>query len=551
MDEQRLIGGSDEVLDQLERMVRRDRNHPSIILWSLGNEEPLESSEVGGRMAATMQRAIKRLDPTRPTTFAGNNGSDYDGINAVVDVRGWNYTRMGSTDEYHKDHPKQPIVGSEEASTIGTRGIYEVDRERGYLTAYDIHQPGWGKLAEEWWTYAVARPFFAGAFVWTGFDYRGEPTPYGWPCISSHFGIIDTCGFPKDNFYYYQAWWTDKPVVHLLPHWNWAGKEGKEIDVWCHSNCDKVELLLNGKSLGAKEMKRNSHLEWKVPYEPGTLEARGFTGGKLVATDKRETAGPPAKLLLTPDRTKIDADGDDVSMVAVSVLDAQGRPMPVADNLIRFEVSPNARIIGVGNGDPSSHEADKYFADTLMRNVGGWRMKLVNGTTNRPETKPEFDDSAWDEVSVTAHPDGPLQPNQAAVYRTTIDIAEGEHWRTLSIGRIDDLGWVYLNGKKLGETTDWQRGYSFDVSSALHPGKNVLAVVVQNQAGPGGLTMGVSLSAETTPQWKRRAFNGLCMVIVQSSRKAGHISLTAASAGLETATATIEAGACKPRPSVP
>ncbi|HVP11825.1 MAG TPA: beta-galactosidase GalA, partial [Phycisphaerae bacterium] len=238
MDEQRLIGSSAEILGQARRLVLRDRNHPSVILWSIGNEEPIQGSPAGKRIAQSMIRIIKQLDPTRPVTYACNGGNVYEGINEVVDVRGFNYFNISDIDKYHREHAEQALIGTEEASTVSTRGEYVVDRERGYLTAYDRHKPGWGALAHEWMQFYMTRPFLAGGFAWTGFDYRGEPTPYGWPCISSHFGIMDTCGFPKDLYYYYQAWWTDEPVLHLFPHWNWAGKEGQPVDVWCFTNAD-------------------------------------------------------------------------------------------------------------------------------------------------------------------------------------------------------------------------------------------------------------------------------------------------------------------------
>ena len=199
----------------------------------------------------------------------------------------------------------------------------------------------------------------AGVFVWIGIDYRGEPTPYSWPCINSHYGIMDTCCFPKDSYYYYKAWWSDETVLHIFPHWNWAGREGEEIDVWCYSNCDEVELFVNGKSQGRKNMVRNSHLEWKVKYEPGMLEAKGYKDGQQVSVKKVETTGEPAQLELTADRLKIRADNEDVAMVTVAVLDEQGRIVPVADNEVTFGISRNAKISGVGNGNPSSHEPDK------------------------------------------------------------------------------------------------------------------------------------------------------------------------------------------------
>ncbi len=268
-------------------------------------------------------------------------------------------------------------MGTETASTVSTRGIYANDKTRGYVEAYDTQFPPWATTAESWWTTYAARPFLAGGFVWTGFDYRGEPTPYGWPCINSHFGIMDTCGFPKDNFYYYQAWWGTTPVVHLFPHWNWPGMEGQEIRVWVHSNAEQVELFLNGRSLGRQAVKPNTHLEWRVAYQPGTLEARGYRNGKLLATDTRETTGAPARIVLAPDRPAIDADGEDVSVVEVRVVDAQGRTVPVANDEIEFTLSGNGRLIGLGNGDPSDHGADK---GTVRRVFNGLAVAIVQAT---------------------------------------------------------------------------------------------------------------------------------------------------------------------------
>jgi beta-galactosidase len=358
MDETRMMSSSPEGLSQLERMVRRDRNHPSVILWSLGNEEPMQSTDHGEWNTATMKRLVRSLDPTRPCTAAMNNGWG-KGVSKVVDVQGFNYFHHGDADKFHATFPAMPCIGSEEASAFSTRGVYENDKARAWLSAYDVNKPGYGSTAEEWWTYYAARLFLAGGFVWTGFDYRGEPSPYNWPSINSQFGFIDSCGFPKDTFYYYQAWWTEKPMLHIFPHWNWAGKEGQEISVWAHSNCEEVELFLNGKSLGKKPMPRLSHLEWKVKFEPGTLSAQGFNGAKSVIEDKVETTGAPAALKLTTDRSKINADAEDVSLVTVAIVDAQGRVVPIADNDASFELDGPGEIIGVGNGDPSSHEPDK------------------------------------------------------------------------------------------------------------------------------------------------------------------------------------------------
>jgi beta-galactosidase len=374
MDEHREMGWDAERLDQIRRLVMRDRNHPSVFMWSIGNEEGIQTSPLGASIALAEQDLFHSLDPTRPCTEAMNSGWG-QGLSNVIDVQGFNYLRQGggggargsvptsvdgytAMDRFHANFPSKPSIGTEEASTLSTRGQYADDATKSFETAYDLDNPRWGCTAEQWWPYYLKRPWVCGAFVWTGFDYRGEPTPYRWPAVSSQFGIMDTCGFPKDIFYYYQANWTTKPMVHLLPHWNWAGKEGTPIDVWCFSNVDTVNLMLNGKDLGSQKVNMLSHENWKVPYAPGTLEARGFKDGKLVASDKVETTGAPAKVSLIPDRTTIDADGRDISLVTVAVTDDQGRNVPTADNLIKFSIT-GGKLIGVGNGDPASHEPDK------------------------------------------------------------------------------------------------------------------------------------------------------------------------------------------------
>ena len=361
LDETRMMSSTEQGLGQITRMIRRDRHHPCIVAWSIGNEEWLvQGSEHGALIAAAMKRVARQLDPSRPITEA-MNGDWGKGLTNVVDVQGFNYVHA-DIDRFHADHPHLPSMGTETASTVSTRGIYANDPARGYVSAYDVNFPPWAATAEHWWSYYDARQYLAGGFAWTGFDYRGEPTPYKWPCINSHFGILDTCGFAKDNFYYYQAWWGSEPVLHLFPHWNWAGKEGQEIEVWVHSNLERVELFLNGTSLGAQDVTRDTHLAWKVPFAAGTLEARGSKGGQVVLTAKRETTGDAARLVLHADRDSVAADGEDAFVVDVEVVDAAGRGVPTAGDPVSFQVAGDAKIIGVGNGDPSSHEPDKAEA---------------------------------------------------------------------------------------------------------------------------------------------------------------------------------------------
>ena len=366
LDETRMMGSNPEGLSQLERLIRRDRNHPSVVMWVLGNEELEQNTERGVRIVATMRELAHRLDPTRPVTVAQNRNLGV-GVTRSVDVQGINY-REEQIDGFHKNFPKMAAIGTETASTQSTRGVYEHDAERGYVGAFETIYRGPG-TAQDWWRVYAERAFLSGAFAWTGFDYRGEPTPYAWPCISSHFGILDTCGFPKDNFYYYSAWWGNKPVLYALPHWNWPGREGREMPVWVHSNLDRVELFVNGQSQGSQNVTPNSRLEWKVKYAPGTLEARGFKGGAQVLTFQRETTGPAAKLALRPDRRRISADGEDVSMVAVEVQDQQGRLVPIANNEVTFQLSGAGKLIGVCNGNPSSHEPDKADKRTAFNGL--------------------------------------------------------------------------------------------------------------------------------------------------------------------------------------
>ena len=240
MDETRQMSSNTEAMSQLDRIVRQGRNHPSIILWSLGNEEIHRGTPTGARIAATMKRRVYELDGTRPVTEAFN-GKFGEGASPVLDVMGCNYY-LDAIDPYHVAHPTMPMIGTETGSTVMTRGEYKRDDAAGIVPAYDTDFPKWATTAETWWSFYDARPFLAGGFVWTGFDYRGEPTPFErWPENASNFGQMDSCGFPKDNYHYYRAWWGAKPALHLFPHWNWAGREGQEIAVWVHSNCDTVE----------------------------------------------------------------------------------------------------------------------------------------------------------------------------------------------------------------------------------------------------------------------------------------------------------------------
>ena len=574
MDESRLLGSDAQNLAKWESQIRRDRNHASVGIWSVANEEfSVQASPQGGNVARTMQALVKSLDPTRPVTYAAPQGDTFDGINGVIEVRGWNYHVGKNADQYGKDmesyrakHPDQPQVGTEQGSTVSTRGIYANDKKLGYVSAYDDNAPSWANTAEEWYGVFAARPWLSGGFVWTGFDYRGEPTPYSWPCVNSHFGILDTCGFWKDIAWYYQAWWTTNTVLHLLPHWNWAGKEGQEIRVDAFSNCKSVELFLNGTSLGKQDMKPYSHLTWPVKYAPGTLSAKGFdAAGKVIAETKVETTGEPASVQLTPNRATINADGEDVSVITVSVTDAKGRIVPVAGNKINFAIEGAGKILGVGNGDPSCHEPDTFIGQPPVKAipVSGWRWqfaKLPARGALAPEYAPDFDDSTWNLIKPKTDGDTGdmfLNEGQSAIYRAHVKLTETDLANPgvqIRFTCIDDHGWVFVNNQRVGVSTDWEAQPAFDIKKALHVGDNVIAVGVRNDAGTGGLNQDVTVELvgnAVATGWSRSVFNGLAQVIVQSTKVAGEIKLTATADGLQSVTTTITTQASAGRPSVP
>jgi beta-galactosidase len=361
MDENRNFGSSPENLKQLDWMVRRDRNHPSIILWSVFNEEPSQGSEMGYEMVRRMNAAVKELDTTRPVT-AAQSGATLNPINAsqAADVTGFNY-RPGDYDPYHAKNPTKPMFSSEDTSAVMTRDEYTSDRKAAVLDAYDDQVPGsWGTSHRNAWKQIATRPFMAGTMVWTGFDYRGEPQPLTWPAAGSSFGCMDLCGFPKTAYYIRQAQWIqDRPILQLVPHWNWAGSEGKPIKVMAISNAEKVALILNGKPLGEKPVDKYEMVTFDVPYEAGKLEAVASTGGKEVARFTVETTGAPAGVRLIPDRTSLAGDGYDAQPVTVQIVDAQGRVVPTANQLVKFELSGPGGIIGLNNGDPTCHESEK------------------------------------------------------------------------------------------------------------------------------------------------------------------------------------------------
>lgn len=400
--------------------IKRDRNHPSIIMWSIGNEileqwdaenqtldnlpaeqrnllmNFLSKSEEGDVSDSEMNpnvlltrhlvSIVKEYDPTRPVTAGCNETRPINNLlrSGALDIVGFNYHET-DYDNVREWYPDKPFIGSETASSINSRGFYlhpsseiqvhperwdiTYDTEHHQCSAYDNSRTPWGALHEKAWIAVRDRDYCAGTFVWTGFDYLGEPTPYSWPSRSSYFGIVDLCGFPKDCYYMYRAEWTDEPTLHLFPHWNW--QKGDKIDIWAYYNtADEVELLVNGRSMGrSKKSEERLHAIWEgVEFEAGEITAIGYKEGKEVLRHTRKTAGKAAKLSLTADRTTIAADGYDLSYITIDCTDSEGNFMPTAMNQLYFELSGAGELVGVDNGNAAGGESLK-----------GKQMKLFNG----------------------------------------------------------------------------------------------------------------------------------------------------------------------------
>jgi beta-galactosidase len=373
-------------LSDLKAMVLQHRNYPSIIMWSMCNEEGLQRTPYGAKMFAAMRAAVKKIDPTRPVTSAMNGGYTPDGFLSVEDIFGINYHNAEFA-QLHREYPHLMIFGSEDVNAYSSRGTYESRPTTARCSEYGLGYGPSPKTAkgffhghEPWlsWGPVMANPFVAGEFVWTGFDYRGEPNPYSWPAVTSQTGSLDLCGFPKPVYYYWKAWWREQPSVYVFPSWNFPkAMVGKTVLVRCYSNCDLVKLSLNGHRLGSKAMPRYQFLDWRVPYKPGVLTARGYNHGQLAASYSTRTSGSPATLRLIPEINRLPANGEDIAPIRVEVIDPRGEVVPSADNMVHFTVSGDGTLAGVGNGNPSSHEPN--FAD-YRRAFRGLCMVLVRAT---------------------------------------------------------------------------------------------------------------------------------------------------------------------------
>lgn len=374
LDETRRMSSCREDTEQLRLLIKRDRNHPSIFLWGIGNEEIFSQHRPEtARTTVSMKMEIEKLDGTRPVTAAVvcwdgkqrfEHARNHMHVTKNLDIMGFNYC-LTAWDDYHEQMPEQPVIITEASANSWTRGCYSTDEKRGQYYIYDsenIKKCKNGKkanrkdLAETEWKYFAEREYLAGIFLWTGMDYRGEPTPLAYPAVYSQFGIFDYCGFEKDNYYYYKSWWSDEDVLHLLPHWNLC--TGETTDVYCYSNFDEVELFVNAKSCGRKRMEKNWYLCWEnIAFEAGEISAKGYRDGVEVMSETVRTAGAAYALALAPYKTEIESGA--TAIINVSIVDKNGNNVPYADNEIRFEVEGAGKFLGTGNGNPASHESEK------------------------------------------------------------------------------------------------------------------------------------------------------------------------------------------------
>ena len=546
MDENRNFNTSPDYIEQLRWLVRRDRNRPSVFMWSVFNEEPMQGTEAGYEMVRRMVAEVKALDGSRPVTAAMNAGLYAPkNVSQAVDVVGFNY-QPGEYDRFHAANPDLPIISSEDTSAFMTRGAYESDPAAQVFASYDDVRSSWGNTHREAWKAIATRPFVAGAFAWTGFDYRGEPSPYDWPSASSFFGIMDLCGFPKTAFLLRRAQWVDdRPLIDIVPHWNWAGREGQPVTVMVLTNVERVRLVLNGKTVGEQDVDRFEMPRWQLPYAPGRLEAIGYRGGRAVARAVVETTGAPVALRLTPDRMLMAGDGEDVQPVTIDAVDAKGRHVPAANLPVTFSIS-GGEIIGHGNGDPNSHEPEKGnsrrlfngLAQLIVRSdaaagplvvtasapglraartslrrlpatpreqvpptasvqvIEGWRQSPVFLEKPDPNMKPaDTDMNSWLWLGASELHAAP-EEKRWIVLRTTFIPRRRVQARggMLKFGGIVGRAEVWLDGKQVADKPGYGDS-AMDVPLSPGSAERIVTLLVENEPGkPGGLSRPVAVA---------------------------------------------------------
>jgi beta-galactosidase len=520
MDETRRFGKYSEPLSDLKAMMLRDRNHPSVVIWSLGNEEMgLQGTAYGAEACKVMQDLAHQLDPSRICTLAINHSFDNEGFTTVLDVTGMNYLKLwGSMSRFHDSHPDRCYITSEEASTLTTRGLYFENKPKGYLTAYDTYVPGWGSTAEGWWNYYQSRPWVAGAFVWTGYDYRGEPTPYGWPCIGSHFGIMDTCGFPKDNYYYYKAWWTNEPVLHVYPHWNWNQVGHRMIHVKVTSplaaglQFSVVDAVKDGKD----------GQEWQL-YDNGDVHAVTVYIRKVT---KEEDPKNPGKK-----KDKV----TDVVKQEILAIDS-GTNTGLVPLKPEYAGDVQGLSVSVSKDESPIHvwvQTNYEEAELFVNGVSKGRQKVI------PLHHLEWTASyAPGNISVTGYKGG------QAVKTEKIETTGPASTLRVTANRLS------IHGD--GEDVAMVKVEALDDKGRFVPTANN---VIHFEVKGGGKLLGVGNGDPSCHESDlgpdRSLFNGLALGLVQASRESGSLTVTVSGQGLSSQSITLPVDATMPRPVVP
>lgn len=530
MEENRTFSSSEEVLEGMRGIVKTARNHPSVILYSVFNEEPLQGTPKGRRMAGKLQAVVKTLDKTRPVLGAFNGGyMEEQGATTILDAVGINYN-PARYDDFHKKYPNIPLIGSETASAFMVRGEYETDLNTHKIDGYDEQCALWGTTVRDTWKYVEQRPFVAGSFVWTGFDYRGEPTPFIWPSVGTFFGTYDSCGFEKDACYFYRAFWKEDPIVHLISPWCY-GKAEKSIRVMTVTNCDEVELFVNNVSVGKKKPDRYDQAEYVIPGEIGELKLIGYRDGVAVAKDIQRTAEKPAQLLLEQVINEITDNGMDAAIVNLSLVDDNGTVIPNADGIVKFEVE-NGIIIGVGNGDPNSHEPDvanyrklfhghvqviikptsckamklnakldsglsseivipvksvkniPYIKTLKEQVVDGWRIyyKLFSEKPSADMETDSNDMNSFEPVLFSGQPQAEFSGKfgMYGMYQTKYSFGKDVSDWALYIGDVLGHIWIYIDGEEVYEQTDnWRSEVILPLKSEME-GTHRITIIIYN-----------------------------------------------------------------------
>ena len=535
MEENRTYNSSQEVLEGVREIVKNARNHPSVVLYSIFNEEPLQGTEKGRRMAGKLQATVKALDSTRPVLGAFNGGyMEEQGAATILDAVGINYNPK-RYDDFHAKYPNIPLIGSETASALMVRGEYETDWNAHTIASYDDDTVPWGTTVKDTWRYVNERPFVAGSFVWTGFDYRGEPTPFEWPSVGTFFGTYDSCGFEKDACYFYRAFWKKEPMVHLISPWcdrkKMEDHKEKMIRVMTVTNCEQVELFVNGVSMGRKIPDPYDQAEYWIPKATGELKLIGYNKEVPVAEDVQLTAQEPERLLMENEVPDITDSGMDAAVINLSLVDKNGTVIPDSFELVTFEIE-NGRIIGVGNGDPNSHEPDvaNYrslfhgHAQVIVKPNSDQEIKITAKTTSGMESqivipvqktkhipyidtleekvldgwglyyrlfseKPDptieteaNDMNSFEPVQFSGQSQAELSGklNQYGMYQTKVNFARNIGDWSLYVNSVLGHVWIYMDGEEIYSRTDAWGGEIILPLRKEMAGSHRITVVVYN-----------------------------------------------------------------------